>query len=522
MRHPNLDPSDRFHRSGKFLFSALSALVLALLLSPGAAAQDTAPPPPADVQQPTPDGNNVRAVRLSDVEGRVQVFSGSQQDFDQAQLNMPVMEGMRLVTGGDGRVEVQFEDGSVARVTPNSSITLSQLHRNADGGTVTEIDATGGLSYYELNGRSGEYSVRFASETATPADSTIFRVNLDQSPELAVMHGSAHVTDGQNLTVDVHTNQTLHFDGQNADQYDVAQSVAADSWDQWNSDRDQALSVLEEGATEARASSGNPDDPAWSDLDYYGDWYDVPGYGQAWAPSGVGPGWDPFGAGAWGYYSGVGYTWISAYSWGWWPYHCGAWNYFNTFGWMWFPGNCGWGSVGAGWYPYATVWRTPPGYRLPVRPLPPGRGGLPPHGRLPRPEPMIAVNRSSDAVQQFRAVGQPKPAARTFEYGGQQIHPEVASVHVRETGPLGESFTSSAVRSNPQIFGSMPDRSGGLTQGNNSRNAYQPSQRGYTPSYNPSRPASGSRPSEAPHYSAPPAAAPAAHPSGGSSGGHPH
>jgi hypothetical protein len=519
MGHPHCNLFDSRKRSGVSLSVVIAGLVLAgaVFFATRAVAQDTAPPPPPDAQQPTPATNNVRAVRLSDVEGKVQIFSGSEQAFDQAQINMPVMEGMRLVTGGDGRVEVQFEDGSVARVTPNSSITLSQLHRTADGSTVTAIDANGGLSYYELNGRAGQYSVRFGSDIITPTDSSIFRVNLDQNPEVAVTHGTIHVSDGQNLVVDIHTNQSLRFDAQNPGQYDVAQSVNADSWDQWNSDRDQALAQLEENATAGRASSGNPDDPAWNDLDYYGDWYNVPGYGEAWAPSGVGAGWDPFASGSWGYYSGVGYSWISGNPWGWWPYHCGAWNYFDSFGWMWFPGNCGWGSVGAGWYPYATVWRIPPGYHLPIRPI----HGLPTHGPIQHPQPLVAVNRNSLDGQQFRAVGQPRPAARAFEYEGQAIHPEQAIVHVRDGGPVGESFTASAARSNPEIFGS----SVGASFGNTARNAYQPGSRSYSPPAYTSRPAwSGvSRPVESPHYSAP--AAPAFHasaPSGGAGGGHPH
>ena len=50
---------------------------------------------------------------------------------------------------------------------------------------------------------------------------------------------------------------------------------------------------------------------------------------MAWTPSGVDANWDPFGQGNWGYYTTVGYVWISGYSWGWWPYHCGAWNWFD-------------------------------------------------------------------------------------------------------------------------------------------------------------------------------------------------
>ncbi|WP_164981456.1 DUF6600 domain-containing protein [Silvibacterium dinghuense] len=491
--------------------------------------QDSVPPPPADSTVQTPvTGSAVRAVRLSDVEGKVQISSDGQSDFDQAQQNMPVMQGMRLHTGDDGRVEIQFEDGSVVRVTPNSALTLTELRRDADGHTVTAITADGGLTYYELNGQAGQYTVHLGGETLTPADSSVFRVNLDQNPEVAVMHGTVKAVDSANGSIDVHTNQTVKFAAANSSQYDLVPSIDSDSWDQWNSDRDQALAMLDQNATTARAGSGNPDDPAWNDLDYYGDWYDVPGYGQGWAPAGVDASWDPFGVGAWGYYSGVGYTWISGYSWGWWPYHCGAWDYFDSFGWMWFPGNCGWGSVGVGWYPYATVWRTPPGYKLPIRPTNPGHG-LPPHGPGKHPEPLVAVNRTPQALNQFRTAGQAKPTARAFNFNGNAVHAEQASVHPQQSGPLGESFTNSLVRTNPTYLSVGNNRSGVIPGSfgfsNQSRTAYTGSRGGYVPPSSGARFA-GSGASES-HFSSAPAAphfsAPASAPAGGSpGGGRPH
>lgn len=497
-----------------------SSCCLCLLLflgtrSLGAAQDATPPPPPPDAQatslQETAPDTNVRAVRLSDVQGKVQVLAGSETAFSQAQVNMPVVEGMRLVTAEDGRAEVQFEDSSVARLTPNSSITLTQLGRNADGSTVTTIEADTGLTYYELNGRAGQYSVRFRQESIVPVDSSIFRVDLDNSSAvLAVMHGSAHVSNDQNLSADVHTNQTVRFDAQNPDEYQLLQSVAANSWDQWNSDRDEALAQLDENATAARASTGNPGNPAWSDLDASGDWYDVPGYGMGWTPSGVGQDWDPYGSGSWGYYNGIGYTWISTYSWGWWPYRCGAWNWFDGFGWMWFPGNCGWGGVGFGWYPYGVIWHIPPGYKCPRRPYPVhGHGpGLVPGERL------IAVDRGPQFTQQFRSEGGMKAPPRAFQFAGQEIPPVEASIRMHQGGPLGDGFTSTAERTNPSslvrgaygVPGYRPPSAPAYP-------AYQP-YRGYTP---PSHPA----PSGGSHVSAP---APAAHgsTSAGASAGRSH
>ena len=522
---------DRSPRSRRRLI-AISA-VLALALSALAVySQDTTPPPPPDDQSAgqaaapdqspnateSPSQSSVRAVRLSDVEGQVQVYQGDEVYFSQAQPNMPAVEGMRFVTGDNGRLEIEFEDGSVARVTPNSSIRLAQLRRNPDGDTVTEIDALSGLSYYELNGRAGQTFVRFGRDTATPDGSAVFRIGQDTVPnELAVMHGSVHVSDGQSVDSDVHPNQTFQTDPQQAEQYTIAQSITSDSWDQWNSDRDQALAELESSETTARASSGNPDDSAWNDLDYYGSWYSVPGYGQVWSPNGVDASWDPFGSGYWGYYPSFGYTWISSYPWGWWPYHCGAWDFLGSWGWVWVPGNCGWGLWGAGWYPYATVWRVPPGYVLPRRP--PNRPG---HYPGPRPQPLIAVNRGPQFTAPFRSVNGPRPVPRSLQFEGKTITPLEAEVHPQQKGPMGESFTATLVRTHPEMVPPAvrsPGSRGAYTSPSDGVRTFGPSP-GYivphvvqpTPGrgvYTGPRPTPGS--GAAPHSGG----APAPHPSGG-------
>lgn len=501
MRRPGL----KFRR----LYLCLVLWLLAAGLGAAHAQTATPPPPPPDtppdsIQQPPPDVD-VRAVRLSDVQGDVKILNGENEAFSQAQLNMPIVQGMKIVTAEDGRAEIQFEDGSVARITPNSSITVSELGHNSDGTTSTVIVADAGLTYYELNGRAGQYEVHFARDIAVPNDSSIFRIDQDKNPaELAVMHGSVHVSNDQNLAVDINTNQTMVLDAQSPNQYQIQQSVAANSWDQWNSDRDEALARLGDNASEGRASTQNPDNPAWNDLDAYGDWYDVPGYGMGWTPNGVGQDWDPYGAGAWGYYNNFGYTWISAYPWGWWPYHCGGWNWFGGFGWMWFPGSCGWGGVGFVWYPYGRIWHYPPGYHCPRRPVPVHN---PIHGLVPR-ERLIAVNRGPQFTHQDLSIGAHKTAPHVFAYNGQNIHPVPSLFQSHQSGPmggpLGESFTTRVIRSGPGV--TLPRPNNGVVYRAPGTPAYQPN-RGYVP---PSRPAPVYRaPAPVYHPSAPP---PAYHP----------
>jgi hypothetical protein len=60
-------------------------------------------------------------VRLSYVQGGVRILHDDATQFDQAQANMPLLAGYTLSTGEDGQAEVEFTDGSVARVTPTAS-----------------------------------------------------------------------------------------------------------------------------------------------------------------------------------------------------------------------------------------------------------------------------------------------------------------------------------------------------------------------------------------------------------------
>src|ERR1700683_3923203 len=84
--------------------------------------------------------------RVSFVQGSVQLLAGQGTDFQQAVINMPVLDGSRLQAGGDGQAEIEFGDGSVARLTPNSAVAFPHL-----GEDQAQIQQLAGLAYYEFN-----------------------------------------------------------------------------------------------------------------------------------------------------------------------------------------------------------------------------------------------------------------------------------------------------------------------------------------------------------------------------------
>ena len=412
--------------TGRTRARCLLALLLALPLSVAAFAQDTQD---STLPSAPPQDANVQAARLSDVEGSVQVIDAGGQAFDESKINMPMLPGMQIKTGNDGRAEVQFPDGSLARVTPNSTLQLSPLPRGASSGAPA-LKVAAGLTYFETPADTTGLIVQVGPETVTPAAGSLVRVSMDTEPaQVAVLRGGAHFASGapntqpdtQDVQYDLQANQTASIDLHSVMNYDVSPSVSSDSWDAWNTDRDQALSELASTQTAARQDSGDAGDLGWNDLDYYGSWYDVPGYGMAWAPDNAGADFDPYGSGYWGYYTTVGYTWISAYPWGWLPYHCGRWSYFGGSGWLWLPGGCS----PHRWLPYPPVRRGPNGYR-PPQPvaLSTRRFHLAPVNRAPMPafrllgEPKATpreLHLRSDAAQALVAL--PLPVYSTFSAG---------------------------------------------------------------------------------------------------------
>src|SRR6266700_7653884 len=107
--------------SGKVWFRPAASVVGLALLVSGTAA--------LSAQQADP---TTRAVRLAFVDGDVQLSQGNQILADPAIANTPVFEGTQVTTKEEGRAELQLDDGSVVRVSPNSTLRMTVL-RNESG-----------------------------------------------------------------------------------------------------------------------------------------------------------------------------------------------------------------------------------------------------------------------------------------------------------------------------------------------------------------------------------------------------
>jgi FecR protein len=351
--------------SGRFVMSAaIAAFFLVISLSSSSAFADS----------------QVRVVRLSEVQGDVKIDRNLGQGYEKAFLNLPITQGVKLQTKGDGRAEVEFEDGSTLRITPDTVVEFPQLSLRDSGNKVSTVHLQEGAVYLNFAGaKDSELTLTFAHEKLPLARAAHLRIEMaDVDATLAVFKGDVQV-EGDSGNVAVSKNRTATFDLTDDDHSTIAKDLEADPFDAWDKQQDQYHQQYASNSY----SNYSPYAYGTSDLNYYGSFFNVPGYGMMWQPFFAGAGWDPFMNGAWAFSPGLGYGWVSGYPWGWTPYHYGTWAYLPAYGWAWQPGGS--------WSP----WNAPRFIGAPgnfVAPQPPTTG-----------QRTVAVNRGPVPVQLGRS-----------------------------------------------------------------------------------------------------------------------
>ncbi len=320
--------------------SLFSAFILAVVLARpgGLSAEETL--------------SHVRVVRLSYVSGTVAIKRPGATEWAKALVNTPIQEGFTISTADHSYAEVQFENGSTARLGELSKLDFTQLALGPTGDKLNKMSLEQGYaSFHFLPERGDVYSVEVAGATIAPRGKAEFRTDFNP-PRLRVevFNGSVDF-DGSAKSLKLGKDKVLDFNTQTAETVALNSGISEDDWDHWVKGRDrQSTLALQESAVGASGPIWG-----WSDLDAYGDWAFFPGFGYGWAPYAP-MGWSPYSMGMWDWYSGFGWTWTSMEPWGWLPYHYGTWMYDPLWGWFWMPGDFGF------WSPSLVTWYSGPGW----------------------------------------------------------------------------------------------------------------------------------------------------------------
>src|SRR5258707_3720196 len=98
------------------------------------------------VALPAMADSQARIVRLSDVQGSVEIDKNTGMGFEKAFLNLPITQGTRLRTRDTGRAEIEFEDGSTLRLAPDTIVDFSRFGLRDSAQRISEVNLTEGTA----------------------------------------------------------------------------------------------------------------------------------------------------------------------------------------------------------------------------------------------------------------------------------------------------------------------------------------------------------------------------------------
>jgi len=278
--------------------------------------------------------SDIRIVRLSQVRGKVSIDRHIGRGFEDAFVNIPITGGAVLHTDV-GLAEVEFEDNSSLRLTPDTEVEFTLLKRNMEGATISTMRVVRGMVYASLgNSKANNSFTITAGETSVELHpSSHIRLTVDSAQSnLSVFDGTVNFVDGSSTT-ELKRGKSLDFDiiAYKPPEPVKLEETAFDQWDKNGVEYQKQYSSL-------RSSGGTGLLYGTSDLNYYGGFVNMPGCGNLWRPYFVSAAWTPYDNGMWAYYPNVGYSWVSPYPWGWMPFHSGTWMSCGAAGWGWQPG----------------------------------------------------------------------------------------------------------------------------------------------------------------------------------------
>ena len=234
-----------------------------------------------------------RLLRISLLEGDVTYQRTDLDRWVDLSINTPILEGDKIWVGRGGRAEVEFENGSFARLSENTIVEFPRLadSNSRDG---VEVRLIQGLSSFEVRSESS-FTVHTPLFSARLEDVASFRVDAetDGSSRLVVFSGKAELS-GANARLFVRNGEVVRFLSEDPERYYLETNYVKDEWDRWNDERQDYVTKI----TQEPFHYG---DQGWAtaDLYNYGSWYDAPTYGRIWRPAEVAIDWVPFRSGRW-------------------------------------------------------------------------------------------------------------------------------------------------------------------------------------------------------------------------------
>ncbi|MGB7925738.1 MAG: DUF6600 domain-containing protein, partial [Pyrinomonadaceae bacterium] len=282
---------------------------------------------------------NARVARISLLRGDVSIQRAGSDDWEQATVNLPLVEGDKIATALDARVEIQIDARNYVRLSGNSVLQVVTLRDEGIALSLSEGTATLRLARFD---RDKEYFEIDAPKTTIAAEKRgLYRldVELDGRVRISVRDdGRARIySETSGFTLRNGRSAELLYDGADAGDWQLSSLPPLDDWDRWTEERESYLQAR------LRDEQRYYDQDMWGadELYNYGDWSYSNTYNcWLWRPNPTHISnyhdWSPYRHGNWRWCPPYGWTWVGNEPWGWAPYHYGRWVYHNN-SWCWIP-----------------------------------------------------------------------------------------------------------------------------------------------------------------------------------------
>lgn len=338
-----------------------------------------------------------RVARITLVRGDVRLQRVDSQDLETAAVNVPLVEGDKLTTGVDSRLEIQIDAYNFIRVNSNSKVSIITLR--PEGVAIALSDGTADVRLSRFDPKKEYFEVDAPKSTFAAEKKGLYRIDAvrgaggNEEVRITVRDGGrARVySDTSGFTLRDGRSARLFVDGPNGGDWELATASALDDWDNWNEQREYDLA--QRLRYERRDVYYNSSIWGAEELDSYGGWIYSSTYGYVWRPSSIALssyyGWAPYRFGHWSWIRPWGWTWICDEPWGWATYHYGSWVFWGG-SWAWSPYGY-WGGSSYLWQPhYCNFYYSPTYYGQQIcwYPAPPRKRPDVVTGNPPNPGPV--------------------------------------------------------------------------------------------------------------------------------------
>ncbi len=302
-----------FSSAHKTLMAALCTALIAIAPSLSRAQND----PPSE------------AGRVSFIEGAPSVQPVGQDDWGQAEVNMPLGPGDRIFTDQDSRAEIQI-GRTYIRLGTGTDISIIDV--SSEGVSIGVAQGRIHLHCYGLwPGQALHINTPSGTTTLNSPGELRVDVYPDQPASIFTQYSNdAFVTGAGGFSSQLPAGNSLELVGSNPVTSQWLQMAAPEPIDTWSQQRDQQI------ASSISYRYVSSDIGGAYELDANGDWAPQSPYGAIWFPR-VEAGWAPYHNGHWVSHAPWGWVWVEEEPWGYAPFHYGRWVVFNG-RWGWVPG----------------------------------------------------------------------------------------------------------------------------------------------------------------------------------------